>query len=124
MKACEAAFADFSDAAETIGPIAFGALALLVAFLASFIELSRDKVVVTRGYYRELSIGTAVLALDTLLWVALEVGRRLPWQFSSCHPALLHAGGVAMYLGLGIATVLFWRFISSIKKLARIVYRD
>lgn len=115
---CRSEYLEAVTTASKVGPVSFGALALLVAFLVGFIELGRDRVVVTRELFRELRWSTALLAGQSIVWVSMEISSEFPTIGGLCVGWLWSLTEIVLYLTLGLAVVLFWRFISSMRNLA------
>lgn len=120
---CEAELEEALKLAQTLGIASFSALALLVAFIAGFVELSRDRVVVSRSDYRWLRAGSFVLTAEVVTWLALELGTRGDWPVEFCSQGGLIWLQRLLLVGLLASTLMFWQFIQQLVTLVSSAYQ-
>jgi len=104
---------------STVGVVAFGALAFLVAVVTVFIELNRDQIIVSRRFYLRLHWAVRILAAEVLAWISIEFEEVSPVKVLPCNSAFIVFFEVFMLLGLGIATLLLAGFVKQIGILVR-----
>ena len=105
--------------AATIGIMSFGALALLVAVVGIFIELSRDLIVVSMRFHSRVLWSARILAAETLVWLGIEVGRIVPVSLVPCNGVVIVCTQVLMVVGIAITTVLLTNVVREVGAMVR-----
>ena len=120
MGPCVDRLLEFRTFASAIGIMSFGALAFLVAVVAIFIELSRDRIVVSMSFHSRVLLSARILAAETLIWLCVEIGRIVPVPLVPCSGVAIVALQLFMVGGIAVTTAL----LANVVKEVGVIVRD
>ena len=119
MEPCSDQLVAFRAFASAVGIMSFGSLAFLVAVVAIFIELSRDKIVVSMSFHSRVLLSARILAGETLIWLCIEIGRIVPVPLVPCSDRIIIGAQVLMVAGIAMTTVLLAKVVKDVGVMVR-----
>jgi hypothetical protein len=120
-------FATLKALASSIGVMSFGALALLVAVVAIFIELSRDRIVIRLRFHSRVLWSARLLAAECIVWLLVEFGHVIPIELEPFVPrfrtVFVFIESVMLF-GVGVVTVLLTGVVREVSEMVKEGYRQ